>query len=107
MAKLPLGSKQTKPWASLRSRLQAIAPEPTLKKLLLPGQAELGSALELQDLAFMAQVPCGMYQADAVLSPSNRDAADMIVALERPGDFIVNVPNRCSSRSRSTKIIAP
>ena len=90
----PPDSKQMQAWSSLQSKLQTIAPEPTLRKLSLPGQAKLNSALELQRVAYKAQVACGMYQAGAVLSPSKESFADVILVLEHAGDFITNVPSR-------------
>ena len=88
------GSKQMQAWSSLRSRLQAVAPEPAARKVSLPGQAEMQAALELQGVPYKAQVSCDKYQADAVLSPHGSNVDDVILVLEIPADFIKNVPNR-------------
>ena len=52
------------------------------------------AALRMQEVPHKAQVPCGMYQAAAVLSPGNGNTADVILMLEHPGDFVKNMPSR-------------
>lgn len=51
------------------------------------------AALDRIGLMYKAQVPCGVYTADAVLSHSSK-AAEVVLMIERPGDFMNNVPNR-------------
>ena len=92
--KQPSGSKQMEAWSNLLSRLRKLAQEPTMTKLSVPGQAELCAALAMQGVPYKAQVPCGMHWAHAVLSPHNISAADVLLMLERPEDFITNVPSR-------------
>ncbi|KAL3149851.1 hypothetical protein ABBQ38_013672 [Trebouxia sp. C0009 RCD-2024] len=86
------GSQQMEAWSSLRSRLQAVAPERPTTKLYVPGQSEMWAALALHSLPYKVQVPCGTYRADAVLSPCRSNGADVLMMVERPHDFITNVP---------------
>ena len=72
------GSSQMETWVSLRSRLQAIAPDLQIPKVVVPGQAEMQADLALQCVAYKAQVPCGGYRADIVLSPCNTSVAEVI-----------------------------
>ncbi|KAL3149829.1 hypothetical protein ABBQ38_013650 [Trebouxia sp. C0009 RCD-2024] len=87
-------SQQVEAWSSLHSRLQAVAPEPSTTKLKVPGQSELWAALALHSVSYKVQVPCGAYQADAVLSPCRSPGADVVVMVERPQEVTTNVPSR-------------
>ncbi|KAL3146654.1 hypothetical protein ABBQ32_000882 [Trebouxia sp. C0010 RCD-2024] len=82
-------------WSSLRSRLQAVAPEPAVvRPPSLPGQAELRAALALHGVPYKVQMPSGMYCADVALSSCRSNDADVLLLLRRPRRFITNVPSR-------------
>ncbi|KAL3149833.1 hypothetical protein ABBQ38_013654 [Trebouxia sp. C0009 RCD-2024] len=88
------GSQPMEAWSSLRSGLQAVAPEPDFVPTAFTGQAEVSAALEVQALPHKAQVPYGTYWAHAVLSSSNSNDVKVFLMVERPQDFITNVPSR-------------
>lgn len=88
------GSEQMVAWSSLRSRLQTLAPEPVLGKLSLPGLGDMEFALAAQGVPCRAQVLCGIYQAHAILSPNDNKAADVILMVQHPHEFVTNLPNR-------------
>ena len=75
------GSQQMEAWSSLRSRLQAVVPEPAIAQLYSPGQTELWATLTLQSMAYKAQGLYGVYRADAVLSSSSSDGAEVLLLL--------------------------
>ena len=52
------------------------------------------TALAQQNLRYRLQVPLGMYRADAVLYPPHSNGAEVVLVLERPNEYILNVPHR-------------
>ena len=91
----PSGSKQMAAWFKLRSRLQTLAPEPTVRRLSPRAQTVLCAALTMQGVPYAGdRVLCGVYQAHAVLSPRDSSIADLILVLERPEHSIKNFPSR-------------
>ncbi|KAL3149780.1 hypothetical protein ABBQ38_013606 [Trebouxia sp. C0009 RCD-2024] len=91
------GSEQMEAWSSLRSRLQAVAPNPIFKPLSFPGQAEFYRALAAQRLQYQTEVLCGVYHA-AVLSPHDSSVAKVILVLQRPDAYLTNAPSRLLGR---------
>ena len=87
------GSEKMEAWSSLHSRLQALAPAPHLTPVPFPGQAKLYAALAAQRVQYKAQIPCGMYLADAVLFSCDISDPLVILALQRRGRYIKNAPN--------------
>ena len=88
------GSEQMEAWSSTHSRLQAVAPAPHPMSRSFPGQAKLYGALAMQNLRYKAELFRGIYQADAVLSPPDSSSAQLILMLERPGQYLTNAPGR-------------
>ena len=88
------GSKQMEAWVSLRSRLQALAPDSPTAKVVAPGQSEMQAALALQGVPYKAHVQRGRYRADVVLSPHNTNVGEVILMVERPGVHLIKVPSR-------------
>ncbi|KAL3149830.1 hypothetical protein ABBQ38_013651 [Trebouxia sp. C0009 RCD-2024] len=87
-------AQQMEAWFSLKSRLRATAPEPAVVPVPFPGQAEVYAALAMQALPHKAQVPVGTHWAHAVLCSRNSSRAKVFLMVERPQDFITNVPSR-------------
>ena len=82
-------------WVSLRSRRQTIAPDLPMTKVVVPGQAERQAAPALHGVPrHKAQLPCGTYQADVVLSQCNTKFAEVILMVARPGVHLINLPSR-------------
>ncbi|KAL3149745.1 hypothetical protein ABBQ38_013571 [Trebouxia sp. C0009 RCD-2024] len=92
--KPPQSSEQMEAWSSLRSRLQALAPQPPPMQAFVPGQAMLKAALATHGLPLNAGTPCGMYYADAVLFPHDSSAPVVLLVLDHSGDHVINVPSR-------------
>ncbi|KAL3149807.1 hypothetical protein ABBQ38_013632 [Trebouxia sp. C0009 RCD-2024] len=92
--KFPEGSGQMEAWSSLRSRLQAVAPAPQCLQYHFSRQTELYDALASLRLHYQPMVPCGMYQADAVLSPHGSSGPQVILMLQRSKYFVRNVRSR-------------
>ena len=92
--KPPTDSKQMEAWSGLRSSLQTIAPEPDLVPIAVPGQGQFYAALDRLGLLYDAQVLCGLYTAQAVLSSQSDTPAEVILTLEGPDEFFNNVPSR-------------
>ncbi|KAL3149853.1 hypothetical protein ABBQ38_013674 [Trebouxia sp. C0009 RCD-2024] len=88
------GSQQMEAWSSLRSRLQAVAPEPAVVPVPSPGQAEVYAALAMQAVPYTAQVPYGTYWAHAVLSSSNNEVPKVLLMVELAQEYITNIPSR-------------
>ena len=86
-------------WSSLRSRLHRLAQEPPFVKYTFPGHDELYAALTQHKLQFQAQVPCGCYWADTVLTAHGSSAAQAILMIERPWD---NFDKRTNQVMRSS-----
>ena len=80
-------------WSSLHSKLQQVAPELCLKPPPFPGQAKLYDALATQSLQYRAEVHCVVHWAVAVLSACDSSAPQVVLTLERPGDYISTVPS--------------
>ncbi|KAL3149791.1 hypothetical protein ABBQ38_013617 [Trebouxia sp. C0009 RCD-2024] len=92
--KPPEGSEQMEAWSSLRTRLQGFAPAPPHIPQYFPGHTELYDALASQRLHYKPMVLCGMYQADAVMSPHGSKGPKVILMLQRSKHFIRNMRNR-------------
>ena len=88
------GSEQLEAWSSLCSRLQRVTPMPHLKPHTHPGQVELYTALATQSLLYKARVPYGGYQAEAVLSTHDSNAARVILVLLRPDSYLISPSSR-------------
>ena len=86
-------SDQMQSWSYLNSRLHRIAQQPD-KKPLFPKQPQLYAALKTHLLPFQAQVPCGMFWADAVLTSRCSTPIQAILMLEHPGTSFRNAPSR-------------
>ena len=54
------------------------------------------AALAMRGVPYKAQVQLGVcvYQADALLASCHSNVAEVILVVDSPGHFIVNVPNR-------------
>ena len=92
--KPPQGSDQMEAWSRLHSRLQRVAPAARLRPRSFPGQSELYDALATQSLPYKAQVACGMYWADAVLSPHDSSTSQVILVVECREEYLTNLPSR-------------
>lgn len=88
------GSEQMGAWSSLRSRLQAVAPQPSPVQTFIPGHAKLRAALAMQGLPVNAQMPYGMYFPDAVLFPHDGSVPAVFLMIDHSGDRLTNVPSR-------------
>ncbi|KAL3149757.1 hypothetical protein ABBQ38_013583 [Trebouxia sp. C0009 RCD-2024] len=93
------GSDRMKAWLNLCSKLQAVAPKVQAQAFSPPGQAEMLAALAKQNLLYKLQVPFGVYQADAVLYPHHSNGAEVLLMLERPNEYIINLPKRVRGRA--------
>ena len=90
----PSGSKQMKAWSSLQARLLAVALELAAETVFVPGQNLMWAALAIQEVPHKAQVKCGVYWADALLSPCDQGVAKVILMIEGPTDHLTNMPSR-------------
>ncbi|KAL3149805.1 hypothetical protein ABBQ38_013630 [Trebouxia sp. C0009 RCD-2024] len=88
------GSGQMEAWSRLHSRLQAVAPAPHPVPQYFRGHTKFHDALATHRLLYKPMVPCGMYQADAVLSPHGSNGPQVILMLQRSKHFVRNVRSR-------------
>ena len=88
-------SQQMHTWSALYSRLQEVAPEPPVVKIVRTGHDNLYATLVQLSLPFQTQVPMGRYCAHAVLSKSDGSGGPVILMLEHFEEFIWNGPGRC------------
>ncbi|KAL3149785.1 hypothetical protein ABBQ38_013611 [Trebouxia sp. C0009 RCD-2024] len=92
--KPPEGSEQLEAWSRLHTRLQAVAPAPSHIPHYFSGHTELYDAVASLRLGYKPMVPCGMYQADAVLSPHCSNGPQVILMLQRSKYFVRNARSR-------------
>ena len=102
----PAQSQQVSAWEQLQWRLRAFGPPAVPIPVLLPSSSELCRALTVLGVQFDANVPLGLYWANAVLHPTRYNAPRAILVLRQPDDYLINAPSRCTLFAFSMSAVA-